>query len=117
MVAEAAACGKPVYIYPIPEKPLGFWTRIESFIVGIALTRRYNRRGTLKPQRGLRRFCARLIGRGLVQPRRNLDLLHEALIARGMAKFFGPPLETGKRPALHEADEVAAEIRRRLNLS
>jgi mitochondrial fission protein ELM1 len=117
MVAEAAACGKPVYIYPIPEKPLGFWTRIESFIVGIALTRRVNRRGTLMPQRGLRRFCARLIGRGLVQPRRNLDLLHEALVARGMAKFFGAPLETGERPALHEADEVAAEIRQRLNLT
>ena len=117
MVAEAAACGKPVYIYPIPEKPLGFWTRIESFIVGIALTRRHNRRGTLKPQRGLRRFCARLIDRGLVQPRRNLNLLHEALVARGMAQMFGAPLETGERPVLHEADEVAAQIRQRLNLT
>ena len=116
MVAEAAACGKPVYIYPVPEKPPGPWTRIEEFVVNLALARRHNRRGTLLPQRGLQRFCARLIGRGLVQPRRNLHLLHEALFERGLAQPFGAPLETGERPALHEAHEVAVQVRRRLNL-
>ncbi|MFP6745013.1 MAG: ELM1/GtrOC1 family putative glycosyltransferase [Alphaproteobacteria bacterium] len=116
MVAEATACGKPVYIYPVPEKPPGFWNRVEEFVVNIALARRRNRCGTLKPQGGVQRFCARLIGRGLVQPRRNLHLLHQALFEGGLAKPFGSPLETGTRPALHEAHEVAAQVRQRLNL-
>ena len=116
MVAESTACGKPVYIYPVPEKLPGFWTRVEEFVVNIALARRRNRRGTLKPQGGVQRFCARLIGRGLVQPRRNLHLLHQALFEGGLAKPFGSPLETGTRPALHEAHEVAAQVRQRLNL-
>ena len=116
MLAEAAACGKPVYIYPVPEKPPGLWTRIEELVVGLAFARRRNRRGTLRPQRGLQRFCALLVARGIVQPRRNLHLLHEALIERGLAHPFGAPLETGERPALHEAGEVAARVRALLGL-
>ena len=111
MLAEAAACGKPVYIYPVPEKPTGLWGRVEEAVVGYAFAPLYNRRGTLRPQRGLQRFCARLIVRGLVQPRRNLDLLHADLIARGLAYPFGAPLVTADRPPLRECDEVAANIR------
>ncbi|MCH7554380.1 MAG: mitochondrial fission ELM1 family protein [Proteobacteria bacterium] len=111
MLAEAVACGKPVYIYPVPEKPPGPWARIEEAVVGYAYAALRNRRGTLRPQRGLQRLCARLITRGLVQPRRNLDLLHEDLIARGYAHAFGAPLERGDRPRLDEAREVAAKIR------
>jgi len=111
MLAEAVSCGKPVYIYPVPEKPPGPWARIEEAVVGYAYAALRNRRGTLRPQRGLQRLCARLITRGLVQPRRNLDLLHEDLIARGFAHAFGAPLVTGDRPRLDEARDVAAKIR------
>ena len=78
--------------------------------------RRLNRRGTLRPQRGLQRLCARLIDRGLVQPRRNLHLLHDDLIGRGLAQLFGAPLETGERPLLREADAIATRLRALLNL-
>ncbi|MCH7708055.1 MAG: hypothetical protein IH884_06165, partial [Myxococcales bacterium] len=54
--------------------------------------------------------------RGLVQPRRNLHLLHDDLIERGLARPFGAALETGERPALREADAVAARLRDLLNL-
>ena len=111
MLAEAVACGKPVYIYPVPEKPPGPWSRVEEAVVGHAYASLRNRRGTLRPQRGLQRLCARLIIRGLVQPRRNLEILHQDLIARGLAQPFGAPLETGARPPLREAEEVAAKIR------
>ncbi len=111
MLAEAAACGKPVYIYPVPEKPPGLWSRVEEAVVGHAFSPLRNRRGTLRPQRGLQRFCARLIIRGLVQPRRNLELLHEDLIARGLAYPFGAPLETTQKTPHRECDEVAARIK------
>ena len=116
MLSEAVACGKPVYIYPVDEKPPGPWARVEQFVIGLAFARRLNRRGTLRPQRGLQRLCARLIGRGLVQPRRNLHLLHDDLIERGLARPFGAALETGERPVLREADAVAARLRDLLNL-
>ena len=111
MLAEAVSCGKPVYIYPVPEKPPGLWARLEEAVVGYAYAALRNRRGTLRPQRGLQRLCARLITRGLIQPRRNLELLHEDLIGRGLAHAFGAPLETGDRPRLDEARDVAAKIR------
>ncbi|MFP6730779.1 MAG: ELM1/GtrOC1 family putative glycosyltransferase [Alphaproteobacteria bacterium] len=111
MLAEAAACGKPVYIYPVPEKPTGLWTRVEDLVVGYAYATLRNRRGTLRPQRGLQRFCARLIIRGLVQPRRNLDILHADLIARGLAHPFGAPLAIADQEPLRECSEVAANIR------
>ena len=111
MLAEAAACGKPVYIYPVPEKPPGLWSHFEDAVVDHAFADLRNRRGTLRPQRGLQRLCARLIVRGLVQPRRNLEILHDGLIKRGLAHPFGAALETGAVTPLRECDEVAAKIR------
>ena len=111
MLAEACACGKPVYIYPVPEKPPGLWGHLEEAVISHAYAALRNRRGTLRPQRGLQRLCARLIMRGLVQPRRNLEILHRDLIARGLAQPFGAALETGAREPLREAGEAAAKIR------
>ena len=111
MLAEAAACGKPVYIYPVPEKPPGLWSRLEDAVVDHAYAALRNRRGTLRPQRGLQRLCARLIVRGLIQPRRNLEILHDGLIKRGLAYPFGAALKTGAVTPLRECDEAAAKIR------
>src|SRR5204863_1154107 len=33
MLAEAAATGKPVYIYPLPKQQLDRWTRLKEWIV------------------------------------------------------------------------------------
>ena len=110
MLAEAAASGKPVYIYPLPERARGVRARIKDWIVARAQTSRVNNRGTVRPQAGLAYVCARLIEQGIVQPRRDLNMLRQALVHRGMACFFGEPLETGQRPPLREMDDVVHRL-------
>ena len=117
MLAEAAATGKPVYVYPIPERPIGLWGRLEDWVSARAHARRLNRRGTVRPQRGLDHLCARLIALGIVQPRRSVDRLHDTLFRLGIARPFGTPLETWETPALNETDDVAHSIRGLLGLN
>ncbi|RMD60849.1 MAG: hypothetical protein D6826_11390, partial [Alphaproteobacteria bacterium] len=116
MLSEAAATGKPVYIYPVAERGPGLWGRIEDWVAARAHARRLNRRGTVRPQRGLDHLCARLIARGIVQPRRDVRLLHEKLMALGIARPFGGPLELWSPPPLHEAEAVAGQVRALLGL-
>ena len=78
---------------------------------------RLNRRGTVRPQRGLDHLCTRLIALGIVQPRRSVDRLHETLFRMGIARPFGTPLETWETPALNETDDVAHSIRALLGLN
>ena len=117
MLAEAAATGKPVYVYPIPARPIGLWGRLEDWVSARAHARRLNRRGTVRPQRGLDHLCTRLIALGIVQPRRSVDRLHETLFRMGIARPFGTPLETWETPALNETDDVAHSIRALLGLN
>ena len=116
MLSEAAATGKPIYIYPVDERGPGPWGRIEDWVSARAHARRLNRRGTTRPQRGVDHLCARLIARGIVQPRRDVNLLHEKLLELGIARPFGTPLDTWKTTPLHEADAVAARVRALLGL-
>lgn len=111
MMAEAAATGKPVYIYPIPERRHGPWVRLEDWVEKQARARRVNKRGKVRPQQGLEYVCAWLIARGIVQPRRDLSLLQRELIDRGIAHAFGAPLETSPREPLREAETIARRIR------
>lgn len=114
MAAEAVASGKPVYIYPIPERRYGLWSHVEEWVAGQAFSHRRNRRGTVRPQRGLQRLCARIIAHGLVQPRRDLTLLHEKLYELGLAKPFGEPLVRSRNAPLWEAGDVAQKVGRAL---
>ena len=70
-----------------------------------------NKRGTVRPQQGIERLCARLIRSGLVQPRRDLSLLHDSLIKSGIARPFGEPIENGLRPQLRETERVAKKVK------
>ncbi len=116
MLSEAASSGKPFYIYPVPDKPPGLWGHVEDWVSARAFAPRRNRRGTGRPQRGLARLCAKLIGRGIVQPRRDTNLLHKILYDKGLARPFGKPFEIWHPEPLHEARLVAAELRRLLGL-
>jgi hypothetical protein len=119
MLAEAAATDKPVYIYPVPERPenlLNLTSQLKEWIVARAQQPQRNKRGTIRPQRGLAYQCARLIERGIIQPRRDLNLLHQTLVEGGFAHFFGEPLTTDPRPALQEFDGVAQHVRTLLDL-
>ena len=116
MLSEAAAAGRPVHIYPVAERGPGLWGRIEDRVSARAHARRLNRRGTVRPQRGLDHLCARLIARGIVQPRRDVGLLHRTLLELGIARPFGGPLEPWQTEPLHEAEAVAGQVRALLGL-
>jgi hypothetical protein len=86
-------------------------TRLAEWIVGQAQRARLNKRGTIRPQRGWQRLCARLVERGWVRPRRRLGLMHQALVREVGARYFGEPLAAGGRSALRETPAVARRVR------
>jgi mitochondrial fission protein ELM1 len=116
MLSEAAATGKPLLIYPLPEVPPVLRARVAEAVMRRSRKPRINKRGTIRPQRGLQYLCARLIDRGWVRPRRDLKMLHQALVEAGVAQMFGEALKPGERPALREAETVAARVRRMMGL-
>jgi mitochondrial fission protein ELM1 len=112
MLAEATASGRPVYIYPLPERPIFRVLRaLLEPVVARAQSLPSGPRGTPRPQQGLEYFCARLIERGFVRPTRDLDRLHQDLYRRGMARPFGEPFaRAGSTPA-GDLEAVAARVR------
>jgi len=111
MLSEASATGKPMFIYPLPVRRAGPRARFAEWVLRRSQQPRLNKRGTIRPQRGLQYVCARLIDRGWVRPRRQLPLLHRALVEAGVAQMFGRELAPGERPALREVEHVAARVR------
>jgi hypothetical protein len=118
MLADAVATGKPVYIYPVPERRMGLTRRIEEAVLARSQARPLSGRGTVRPQQGREYLCARLIERGVVRPPRDLKALHQHLFRLGVARPFGTALEVGAaRPALHEANRAAGKLRMLLGLA
>lgn len=117
MLAEAAATGKPLYIYPLPKRQLSWWTQVKEWIVTRAQIQKFNQRGTVRPQQGLEYLCARLVERGIILPQPDLSVLHQTLVQRGIAHFFGEALDTRDRPVLREVDEVAHQVRVLMGMS
>lgn len=109
MLAEAAASGKTVYIYPLPKRPRR--PSLKGWVITHAQARPVDNRGTGRLQQGVISLCAQLIARGVVLPWRDLTVLHQALIRSGTARPFGAPLKTGKCLPLQEIDEVARKVR------
>jgi mitochondrial fission protein ELM1 len=117
LIAKAAAIGKPLYIYPVPEQLRKLGSRIARWVDARAHTHPFNRRGTERPQKHLEYLCARLIERGIVAPPPNLDAFHRALVDRGIARHFSDlgDLDGGwpaaPVPRLREAEKVAEWVR------
>jgi mitochondrial fission protein ELM1 len=111
MLAEAAATGKPVYIYPLPKQRLDLWTQLKEWIVARGEKQRLGHRGTIKPQRGLQYLCARLVERGIILPQPDLHLLHDTLVGSGIAQFFGSSLSPTSSAGLREVDDIARRVR------
>jgi len=110
MLAEAAAAGKPLFIYPLPERPLGF-RRAAEWVAERAEARPRKAKGTVRPQQGLEYLCARLIADGIIRPPRHLDRLHQGLIRNGVARFFGTSFDPAAYRPLRDIDEVASRVR------
>jgi mitochondrial fission protein ELM1 len=112
MLAEATALGRPVYVYPLPERPSFRLLRaLREPVVARAQSLRSGPRGTPRPQQGLEYFCARLIERGFVRPTRDLDLLHQELYRRGVARPFGAPFAPVAGAPAGDLAAVSARVR------
>jgi hypothetical protein len=111
MLAEAAATGKPVYIYPLPKQQLDPWTRLKEWIVARSEKQRWGHRGTIQPQTGLQYLCARLVERGIILPQPDLHTLHQTLVGSGIAQFFGSSLSLTGSAGLREVDDIARRVR------
>jgi mitochondrial fission protein ELM1 len=110
MLAEAAAAGKPLFIYPVPERLRRVRWPAE-WVARRAEARPRKAKGTVRPQQGLEYLCARLIEAGIVRPPRDLRQLHEGLIRDGGAQYFGAALNGGPRRRVREVDAVARRVR------
>ena len=116
-VADAAASGKPVYIYPVTERRPNPAQALREAVFARSQARPLNKRGTVRPQQGLEYFCARLIERGIVVPPHDLTALHQTLIRLGIAYPFGAPLVTKADHAdLRVAADTARQVRKLLGL-
>jgi len=118
MLAEACTTGKPVAIYPLPDRSAGIAARMRSLgrIIGDAVARRayarpLSKRGIERPQRGLQRFCAGLLAKGWVRPGGHSRLLHECLIAHGLAAYFDGKMPAPPASSINEVDRVADRVR------
>jgi mitochondrial fission protein ELM1 len=111
MLAEAATAGKPLYIYPLPERPPSLRAQLREWVVTCAQARRVKHYEMGWLRQGCASLCAWLIERGVVRPRRDLNMLHQTLICRRIARPFGEPLDTENCPVLRESDEVARKVR------
>jgi hypothetical protein len=116
MLAEAVAAAKPLFIYPLPERPLGF-RRAAEWVARRAEARPRKRKGTVRPQQGLEYLCARLIAAGFVRPPRHLDQLHDGLVRRGAARTFGAAMELSPCRPLRDLEDVARRVRLLLGYS
>jgi mitochondrial fission protein ELM1 len=117
MLAEAAAAGKPTYIYPIPERPAGLRRRVSAWVTSVAYAQPRKRKGTIRPQQGREYLCARLIENGIVRPPHDLGPLHREMIRMQIARPFGAPLQLEPRATLQEVERVARRVRELLGLA
>jgi mitochondrial fission protein ELM1 len=111
MLAETAALGKPVYVFPLPvRRSFRVLTFFREWVWRRGRHKPAGHRGTPRPQGGVERLCARLIDRGFVRPARDLDLLHEALIERGVVRRLGDAFDGDAMPA--PLDDLACVVGR-----
>lgn len=119
MLAEAVASGKPVYVYPLPDRFPEVWRirkRFRAWVVARATAGPDDYRGTVRLPQWLGYLCARILSRGIVSAPDNIRALHQSLFRLGIARLFGAELVTGRCPALNEAERVARRVRALLGL-
>lgn len=111
MLAEAVATGKAVYVYPLPANKPGFWQRISDRVYKQAVTDRFNKRGSRRPQEGLQYLCARLVEYRIFLPGRDMAGLHRGLVEWGVARYFDADLCAWRPPRWRELEAATQRIR------
>jgi len=111
MLTDAIATAKPVYIYPLPQRPLEPMMALGQWLLKRTSQRPKNRRGTERPQQGFEYLCARLLQLEWILPPRDIEALHRSLIESGYAAPFGQRMQTKwDGPAYHQ-EELANRLR------
>ncbi|MCA9472534.1 MAG: mitochondrial fission ELM1 family protein [Nitrospirales bacterium] len=110
MVGESVSVGKPVYIYPLPERPLRGFARVREAIV-VAGWRSQAMVQEPVWTKSVKRLCGLLLRKGFVRPLRDLQAFHRVLVERGYAQMFGRDLEAHKGIPLRETDQVGRKIK------
>jgi len=111
MIAEAAATGKAVYIFPLAQQPPGRWLRLGTEIAEQAGRWRAGESGLMPV------VCGRLVEMGLERPPRDMSIMHTALESLEYVKIFDGTLSAqppSKR--FYETEHVAESLRALLNL-
>ncbi|NOX67628.1 MAG: hypothetical protein GXP15_00425 [Gammaproteobacteria bacterium] len=117
LMADAAATGKSVYVYPLAERPANLSSRFRETVFARSQARPLNKRGTVRPQQGLEYFCARLIERGIVLPPHDLNALRQSLVRLGVIHQFGTSMTaTSPHAGLRVAHDAARQVQRLLGL-
>lgn len=112
MLAEAAAMGKPTYIYPLDERPPhSLKARLKKRVVYHAYPPGWRENALSLPRWMLAWICQRLIDYGIVRPRRDLPEFHRSLVRRGFARFWGEPYTGEPQAPLREIETVAQRVR------
>jgi mitochondrial fission protein ELM1 len=101
MLAEAAATGLPLYIYPLGERRPTLKARCKAFVFERAASTGL-----------LARLCKGLLAEGWLEPPRDLSRLHREMMEAGLAKPFGARLDLAVRQSgWVEAETVTTRIR------
>jgi len=117
LMADAAATGKPVYVYPLAERRANLLSVLREAVFTRSQARPLNKRGTVRPQQGLEYLCARLIERGFVLPPHDLTALHQSLIRLGVIHPFGAAFAAATpRTGLQVAQDAAEQVKHLLGL-
>ena len=96
LLAEAAATGLPVTIYPLPARPKRPKDRFAE---------------ALRARAEKSALARMLIDGGWVAPPRDLDMMHRMMAAHGRARLFDGSLNQTKPSPAHELDDLARRIR------
>ena len=100
MLAEAAATGKPLTIYPLRPRPATFKHRIADWTARRA-------HGDASGSNA----CRTLIRQGWITPARDLDVMHRRMEERGLAQVFRGRINTAPPASYADLDAVVGRVR------
>jgi len=111
MLTDAVATAKPVYIYPLPQRPLEPMMALGQWLLKRTSQRPKNRRGTERPQQGFEYFCARVLQLEWILPPRDIEALHRSLIESGYAAPFGQAMQRQRHGPAYQQEDIANRLR------
>jgi len=115
MLTDAIATAKPVYIYPLTQRPLEPMMALGQWLLDRTSRKPTNRRGTERPQQGFEYLCARVLQLEWILPPRDLEGLHRHLVEKGYATMFGQSLSAAKTGPAYRQEELGEKLRRLLD--